>query len=708
MPLEGGTAASVNWAVGYPSTGTIPTDITCGWAPSSYANGTPFRYAAYGFGLNGETTAITDADNNTTNMSYDGFVRLSSTSYPDLTKETLWYTTTGAVNGPTCGSAKRQPCGKINRAGQNIGSTYDALDRKATKSPPDQGTTTFGYNLVSEQMLVSRAALNSYAAHSTSYTYDAAGRKASETNDARSVSYLYDPSSNRSQTTWPDGYYVSYLYDSLNRMQYAYESGTTELANFNYDPLSRPTYVCLGTASSSCATGGGTNGSSYNYDANSYLSGLSQVLNATSISWSYGRNHTGQLTSMKVNDDSYLPAPAAGSAAYAVNNLNEYTTAISQPSTYDSNGNLHTWYQSGSLQTYTYDSENRLVQAVNSGTGITSTYDYDGLGRRYSKTVAGVVTLYLLEGDEEIAELNSTGTLLRRYISGPGTDSRIVHAEGINASEVKTYYHTNHQGSVVDMTDGNGNLQQQITYDEFGQSPAASTGEAFRYAGRRLDAETGLYYYRARYYAPQLGRFLQTDPVQYKDDIDLYTYVGNDPLDKLDPSGKTCTAAVDGGVTCHVDDPGKLTAREVAIVNKAYTKAVNALLAHADSSLKMTINGVSRTVNAGDVAKSLESRVVIGGDNKNDRASTVGGPLAPRSGGVAQTTIDRNSLTSDRDGGTKNIDADLSKTIIHEGMHSLQGEDIYRPMFNASPKDFGKDHQAEYNRVSDEFFNLKN
>jgi RHS repeat-associated protein len=96
------------------------------------------------------------------------------------------------------------------------------------------------------------------------------------------------------------------------------------------------------------------------------------------------------------------------------------------------------------------------------------------------------------------------------------------------------------------MTDDAGNVSggaaagQRLAYDEYGNlsSAANSTGEQFRYTGRRYDAETGLYYYRARYYSPQMGRFLQVDPVGYKDDIDLYTYVGNDPLDHTDPSGK--------------------------------------------------------------------------------------------------------------------------------------------------------------------------
>lgn len=62
-------------------------------------------------------------------------------------------------------------------------------------------------------------------------------------------------------------------------------------------------------------------------------------------------------------------------------------------------------------------------------------------------------------------------------------------------------------------------------------------GQPYRYTGRRFDSETGLYYYRARYYSPVLGRFLQVDPVGYGDDLNLHAYVGNDPLNRVDPTG---------------------------------------------------------------------------------------------------------------------------------------------------------------------------
>ena len=148
---------------------------------------------------------------------------------------------------------------------------------------------------------------------------------------------------------------------------------------------------------------------------------------------------------------------------------------------------------------------------------------------------------------ELVAEYNSGGTLLRRYVHGPGVDEPLVWYEGTTTTN-KTWLYQDQLGSVIGTANSAGTSTAIHSYGPYGE-PNIATGIRFRYTGQQFLGSLNLYYYKARFYSPALGRFLQTDPIGIADDLNLYAYVGNNPINANDPNGEFANVLIGGGTS---------------------------------------------------------------------------------------------------------------------------------------------------------------
>ncbi|MCM2349648.1 MAG: hypothetical protein NDI69_06480 [Bacteriovoracaceae bacterium] len=238
---------------------------------------------------------------------------------------------------------------------------------------------------------------------------------------------------------------------------------------------------------------------------------------------------------------------------------------------YDNNGNLIKKTEkviNGNFVNYDYSSENQLIKVTEYKNGIlikSSDYFYDALGRRTAKVVKDFEKLnefsrkYLYNGQDILAELDESDNTLAIYTHSSLRMDDILSADirskKLATTEGSYFYLKDDLGSIVDITDASGAVVQHYSYSSFGRILAIKDGNGnditgsplitpnFTYTGREIDSETGLYYYRARYYDPGLGRFLTEDPhpgrrASPKTFNSKYIYAANNPINLIDPTGR--------------------------------------------------------------------------------------------------------------------------------------------------------------------------
>ena len=229
-------------------------------------------------------------------------------------------------------------------------------------------------------------------------------------------------------------------------------------------------------------------------------------------------------------------------AAYNYNASNQLTSTSNATYTYDYNGNTLTKTDTTGTTQYAWDFENRLTSVTlpDTGNGPTVvTFKYDPFGRRIQKSSPSGVTNYLYDGARLMDEVDGSGSVLARYAHSQEVDEPLSMQRG----SVTSYYQNDGVGSITSLSNPAAALANTYTFDSFGNK-TASTGtitNPFQYTGREFDTETGIYYYRARYFDPASGRFVSEDPLRFGGDgPSFYVYVNNDPTDFVDPLGLKC------------------------------------------------------------------------------------------------------------------------------------------------------------------------
>jgi RHS repeat-associated protein len=547
--------------------------------------GSPYATTLYSYDHLSRLRQVMNAVGSPIVIDYDTVGRRIASSDPDLGNWTYAYWPAGNLRTQTDGR------------GNTITFYYDPLNRLRTKDYPTGVDVSYDYDAPNIPFSKGRlTSMTDGTGSTTVQSYDSLGRATSVTkwigNQSFTTGTQFDGAGRVWKITYPDGTVVTNDYDTDGNLWHVKDTARTYGTFEGYNALGQVGNTGFGT------TGIAQTQYTY-YSSNSRLQRILTTYSQGQLDLRYGYDGVGNMTSI-TND-----ANPAESTTFVYDGLNRLRTSATSSSksctAYDPIGNI-TWKSGVSYtldpikvhqvtattdgRTYTYDDNGNMRSdgtrvvtweydnrpSVITVAGVDVTLSYDGNGARVKKVTPATTILYasLLYECETPAGGAQT---CRKHIFGP--TGRIASVTPTEA----TYYHADHLGSTRVVTDAAGVELERISYNPFGATTADTAPDEshHKYTGHESDAETGLYYHGARYYNPALGRFISADSIipdlQDPQLLNRYSYVRNNPLTYVDPTGQSPVAILDlityvgGGTVAAVAAPVAIVAGTAIVVD---------------------------------------------------------------------------------------------------------------------------------------------
>ncbi len=464
----------------------------------------------YAYNYAGQVASVTDADGKTTTFTYAPNGQRAVTKHPDGTTHTRDYTPFGLVSGEQF----VDPDGTVS---VSRSFTYGTKGLLQEMRAGDSSVLYTGYDTVGQVTGIT----DQLTGKSFTITYDpTTGFRSALTGPQGTQSYTYDPYGNVASIVTPEGGVFRFEYDRFNRMtRKVYPNRASETRT--YDDYGRLTSIVHWDASGAIVAG-----EAYTYDAMGRLVG---VTDEEGQETTYTYDAAGQLTEVAGPDEHRrFEYDAAGNRirtwendtlveTCSFNALNQVTSCDRQGTTvtftYDDRGNLVEENVGGVTTTYTYDAADQLVQA--DGPSGTVQFAYDARGRRIAVSDATGTRYFVYDDTQLLLELDGDMNVVRSFVRGPVVDD-LLAVTTYTGTPATTYFHADARHSVMALSGEAGTLTTRYRYTVFGGLAGGGTGvdNVWTFAGRPWDPVVSGYDFRARWYRPDLGRFLQRDPLR--------------------------------------------------------------------------------------------------------------------------------------------------------------------------------------------------